>query len=213
MEIVLYGGEPLLRENERYVGRFLTLAASAGIPYVIRINLDQEMERRIRDGKLSIPVRPTEIHRVSHLNYRDNVSFANLLSLCLDGYVDVAALGDNQVIAFYHLMEGRGSFVPLLRNCDELSTLLFSLDGKTLSSCNESDGTDMKLGMYSPNFVIDPNIDKKNPICKNCAAYPICGGGCRRMLRGCREVDDCPIYNDILLMFDSYVERLLRRAA
>lgn len=189
----------------------LKLLKGNRLPYRIRVNLDKKLYERLKreGGQGLLKNELVEIHRVTHERYDENVPLSAMLELCLDGKISIDAVAENQVVAFYNLMESERAFVPLCNNCPADSVLLFALDGSSLCSCNESRGDDMVVGSYSPDFkLFDFEIGIK-PICEDCALRPLCGGGCRRMTRAIERTGDCPFYKDIIEMIDSYIKDLL----
>lgn len=192
-ELICRGIEALRRNN---------------LPCTIRINLDSDLMCRLQCGNINLPEGRREIHRVTGVSDEMTPSLRSLLSLCLSGACSIDDMGENPVIALYSLLNPGSAFSPLLDNCPEDSIYFFSLDGRTICSCNESDGSTLVVGSYRPNLHLESGRNGCRPsaACKSCPVYPVCGGGCRKTTPALLDNGQCKLYAEIIDMIDCYLE-------
>lgn len=196
------------RPTYELIRRGIEALGRNNLPCTIRINLDSDLVRRLQCGSINLPEGKREIHRVTGVSSEMTPSLRSLLSLCLSGACSIDDMGENPVIALYSLLDPGLAFSPLLDNCPEDSIYYFGLDGRTICSCNESNGSNLVVGSYRPSLHLDSGRNGCYPsaICKSCSVYPLCGGGCRKTMPILPDGVQCKLYAEIIDMIDCYLE-------
>lgn len=181
------------------------------IKYSIRINMTKELLDMYNSSGVDSIAKNALIYRV---RYKDKDKMCSLLDIYkfLESNPQLIKNLKINIINYFYYLNNNFNNYPLFEFCDSSHIFLYSLDGKSIYSCNEKESADKLIGNYDTNGIVNTNqvyTLTYDDMCEKCKVLPICGGGCSFMRDEQQNYKSCYYYKEIIELINYEIKKLL----